>query len=499
MRNAGARGGALSAAPRASAAAAALRNCASASPSACRAAGAAGAIPPLLSLVLDGTRSSSPAADAAARALAALLAAPENCVTAAAAGAIPVLVLHLRGAGPPAGREAAAMCLGLIASREPRRKTDCSAAGALEALTALVASPPPERSSAAAAAAMALSRICESEPALALAAARAGAVTALVALLLRAGRDVRPAAEAALRSMGAGNPAVRELIVRERAVGPLMALLDDIEAAQEGPGRTLAAVPDKQLLDAVIVTERSMADTGPMAFLDAVMLWCTRPADAIAGIGPAMMEILAKIMPKPGPETPRIRDEAEAEKSGGDDAAQNKPSSGGGGTAAEEEKSKAQAEQKPAPAAEAPAAAPVPARAPAVVVRPRRQRVAPPSEITPAPAEAAPPPPPPPPPPPAPEPPAPAPQAASSGFLGLPGIDLRPFWARGDDNNAPAAAGGGAEPSTPTRLSADVAEVSKLLDGDVDAPLPQSRPAADEAAARPAQAAGSAAARSIRF
>jgi hypothetical protein len=299
MRNAGARGGALSAAPRASAAAAALRNCASASPSACRAAGAAGAIPPLLSLVLDGTRSSSPAADAAARALAALLAAPENCVTAAAAGAIPVLVLHLRGAGPPAGREAAAMCLGLIASREPRRKTDCSAAGALEALTALVASPPPERSSAAAAAAMALSRICESEPALALAAARAGAVTALVALL-RAGRDVRPAAEAALRSMGAGNPAVRELIVRERAVGPLMALLDDIEAAQEGPGRTLAAVPDKQLLDAVIVTERSMADTGPMAFLDAVMLWCTRPADAIAGIGPAMMEILAKIMPEQG-------------------------------------------------------------------------------------------------------------------------------------------------------------------------------------------------------
>jgi len=291
---------------------AACRNICGCGPDACAAVHASGATQHIIALV-KAHKPGSPGGEGAMRAFGALaVGSPEACTEAVDSGLVPFLATYISSsAASPACRDAACAALGAALGCSDKVKIKAKAQAMLANVsTALVerlmsGMAPEGRPASAAAAASCLAPLVAGDKALSLAVARAGAITPLVALLNAGdGRTLRPHAEAALKALSlAGGPGVRELVAREQCVGPLLMLLDDLSSTDMDdfggvPSFALAPLPDKQLLDAVIGTESFVqSDSGPLAFFDQVVLFMSRPTDALLALGPGLMDILQQLSP----------------------------------------------------------------------------------------------------------------------------------------------------------------------------------------------------------
>ena len=305
---------------------AACRNLCGCGPDACKAVHAAGVTPHLVAL-MRAHKLGTPTQEGATRAFGALCAGcPDACLLAVNDGIVPLLVAAISSeASQPAARDAACAALGAAArcgdaASQAAVRLQATQAGVISSLVSrLIDGMAPEgRPASAAAAASCLAPLVSGDRHLSLTAARFGAITPLVALLNAAdGRALRPHAEAALKALALnGGPGVRELIAREQCVGPLLALLDDL--SDFGPdgsaSMALAPLPDKQLLDAVIGTESLVAEVGPLAFFDNIVLLMSRPTDALMSLGPGLMDILNQLSPFKPFGGPRLQDGSAADK-----------------------------------------------------------------------------------------------------------------------------------------------------------------------------------------
>jgi len=181
---------------------------------------AAGALPPLVAMLGDGTAEERAAA---AEALWKLARNEANTAAIAAAGAIEPLVALVRD-GDAKGKANAAGALENLATGDDAMKAAIAAAGAIEPLVALVRDGDREGKANAAGA---LWSLAVGDVAMKAAIAAAGAIEPLVALVRDGDREGKANAAGALGNLAFGDDAVKAAIAAAGAIEPLVALVRD--------------------------------------------------------------------------------------------------------------------------------------------------------------------------------------------------------------------------------------------------------------------------------